>query len=199
MSVKFVKDNIGKDLYSIIKKEINPSIKELLFAIEYFTNGFNATEAYKKTIARKGAKQSTCEVNACYTLKNTKVQQTVRKMVDAWIGEKKETFEKKIIDQLTKRSFYDPLMFVNIDGTMKFKSEDDIPKEWRCCIDSIERKYYGKDAEKYVIVLKLADRDKARTELAKYIELYKGSDSIQLNLGEETINKLDEIFGGGKG
>jgi hypothetical protein len=93
------------------------------------------------------------------------------------------------------QAFYDPTMFFNPDGTVRFQSWDEIPERFRHCIEGMEVKYYGKDADKRVIMLKLVNREKAQMQLAKYIQMIKDVPAVQvIPLGKETEDKLVDIF-----
>ena len=72
-----------------------------------------------------------------------------------------------LFERLEIQATYDPSMFINPDGSIAFKSWDDIPPKFRCCVEGAETKFYGKDAIVDVQVLKLVDRKWAMKELMK--------------------------------
>lgn len=197
MSVKSCKDNLGNTLYTTLRKELKISPKYIMFVAEYVTNGFNATEAYMKSIARKGSKRESCSCKGVEVVKNSNVQKAIRIVIDAWLNEKKTKLDKMIIDSLYREAFYDASMFITGTGAPAFDKLEDIPEEWRRCIVGIETRSYGKDANRSHTIVKLADRSKARIELAKYIELYKEA-SVSLSMTDETVEKLGKVFRGKK-
>lgn len=193
MSVQKCKEALGKDLYTKLRFEKKLSIKYIQFVAIYLTNGLDGKDAYLKSIARKGTKEESARVEAIRILQIPTVQEAVRDAFNDWLGEKKSKLEKQIIDNLCARAFYDPEIFYTPDGKVKFSSWEQIPKEYHCCVESMEVKYYGKDADKDVVVLRLADKSKAMKELSQYIELYKPSE-IGLRLTDDTVGKLKTIF-----
>jgi len=169
----------------------------MLCIAEYTINGFNGTEAYLMHIGKKGMTRGTAAAQMSEMLKKPKIQSALRLLIDRWLGEQKSTFEKRIIEQLNIQAFYDPSMFIDTEGSAKFKSWDDIPEQYRCCVEGIETRYYGKDAEQSATTIKLVNRVKAREELSKYITLFR-EESMKLGLTDDTLGKLAHIFRGGK-
>jgi hypothetical protein len=177
-------------------KEIGLKPKYIRFLAEYVSNGFNASNAYLKHIARKGIKEESIWVLASNLLRNVKVKEAFALWKAITLDEVKGKLENKIVDQLMHRAFYDSSTFIGDNG--KIIPMSIIPEEWRCCVDSVETKYYGKDAIK-VITYKLADRDKARQELEKYIEMLKDDNGVTVNnfmiKDESELNeKIDELL-----
>ena len=98
------------------------------------------------------------------------------------------------IQQLQIQATYDPEMFYTPDGKPAFSEWSEVPKEYRCCIEHLETKYYGKDADRKVIIMKLVDRKSARQELYKFV------DSALLNpekfeVIHKTLNKQGQEVG----
>jgi hypothetical protein len=188
---------LGKDLYWRLKK-YGIANKHILFVAEYLTNGFHETNAYLVTVARKNAAEgsrASCGVEACRILKQPMISEAVKEMMGVWLDEKKQKLEKEIIEVLYKRAFYDPEKLVKQDGSPAFTDWKDIPQNMRVCVDSIETRAYGKDADRSITVMKLANRENAMRELAKYIQLFKEPDSLPLTLTEDTVKNLMSIFG----
>ncbi len=192
--VKTLKNTLGPTLYTKLKRidKLNP--KYIMFVANYITNGFNGTEAYMKSVARKGTKPGGVTQDVNRLLENPSIKQAIQIVIDEWLGEKKLKLEKQIIETLTARAFYDINMFIHQDGSPKFSKIEDVPEQWRCVIDGIESKAYGKDANVVKIVLKLADRERAIEKLSKYIELYKESEKQELLMTDETAKRLASIF-----
>lgn len=193
-AVKDVKDRIGKSLYAELKKE-GLNAKEMLFIAEYITNKFNATQAYIKTMARKNSSYQSCGTEAHKLIKKPLIQNCIRKMFDYWLDEKKLKLERELCEIIYRRATYNVNTFTNPDGS--FKLLDQIPEEWQCVIDGTEVRYFGKDAQRKVIITKLADRDKAIDKLDKYIQMTKDVKEINIhNMSKETEDRLGDIFAG---
>ncbi len=186
-----IKKKVGKTLYDKLKKT-GLSIKEISFTVEYLTNGYNGTQAYLSTIAKKGTSPTTANVECHRYLRKPSVQKAIKEIFDEWLGEKKLKLEKEIIDVLYKRAFYDISIFQTALG--QWKKLSDIPEEWHCCIDGTDVKYYGKDANIKVVTLKLANKDIALDKLDKFIGLTKESKDITMDISEETIHMLKDVF-----
>jgi len=171
--------------------------KFLKFIGEWLTNGHNASDAYEMHIARKGVSRNVINSCASECMARPKIQVAIKQIMAHSLGKYKTDLEDRIIKQLWRRAFYDVEMFVNQDGSPKFEKLEDVPEEWRCCIDSIESQYFGKDADVKVIKMKLANRDTAVDRLAKYIEMFKESPPT-LNLGGKTLDTLRHMVDGFK-
>lgn len=153
--------------------------KELIFVMEYCnpSNQFNQTRcAIKAGYSEKTARQK------AYELINT---ERIRLAIDNWIQNTleryKDAFEYQIIEIYRRRAFYDPLMFVDHNGNIKiyegedgeyyFTRTDEPVGAWAVCIEGIETKYYGQNANVKKTIVKLANREKALDMLTKYMEL----------------------------
>lgn len=152
-------------------KKLKLKPKEIMFLSLYINNGFNGRQAYLDSIAREGTTIEAATTQANQTLRKPNVSAAFTAWKELYIEVTKEMLEPAILNQLKKRAFYDILTFTDSDGN--FKQLNEIEDEWRCCIDGVERKYYGKDADVCVVVSKLADRDKAMDKLEKYIDMIK--------------------------
>ena len=95
------------------------------------------------------------------------------------------------IEQLQKRAYYNINLFFDEQDRPKPFSE--IPPEYHCCIDGIERKRYGKDGDYVESIYKLADKDKARAELAKLTPQFNISERFEVL--HKTINSSGSEIG----
>lgn len=172
-------------------KEYGLKPNELRFIGYYLFNGYNATRAYLSVYNNKNYKKGTASVKGCELLNSSKVMRALKDLFDDWLGEKKLKLEKEIIDVYYRRAFYPLHIFYN--EYHEVKPFDEIPEKYHCCIDGIERKYFGKDADRTTVVLKLSNREKALEQLAKYISLFNDAD-MTVNINSETMNKLHDIF-----
>jgi len=177
------------------------------FVWYYCHNGFSAANAAKLAGYKSGSKRGKVNkksTNLYYAVQGNEnlnhayiidaVQLVVRNIVDI----EKNSIEPKLFENWMSQAFYDPALFVNPDGTIAFRSWDEIPQQYHCCVISIEKKYYGRNADKEVIVIKLADKKYAQDKLDKLIQLTKEPSEIDVNLKEETLDRLENILSGKK-
>lgn len=196
--VKKCKDSVGHAIFLRFRNELKLSLKEIAFVAEYTRNGFNGTAAFMSTIARKNASRDSASVQACELVKIKRVRDAVGLIVESYIAEKKTHIEQQILRVLYARAFYDPDMFLDRQGRFRHQNLSDIPEQWRCCIDGIETKAYGKNAERLVTTYKLADREKAAEKLAKYIGMFKETaPTVNINITRDTRSTLEQIFNNG--
>lgn len=196
MNLASAKETLSISIYQKLRKA-GTTPKHIKFAAEYMTNGMNAIDAYLKHVARKNISErsmAAVAVEASRILRNPKIQDAIKEIFDIWLSEKKNKLEKEIIAALYARAFYDPTMFINADGSARIKDADQIPEKWRPAIDGIETRYYGKDADRKVVVWKLANRSQALLELSKYIKLYQDSLGLNMNMSDGVANTLKDIF-----
>lgn len=195
MKTTKLKDFFGKALFKEIKAlKLKP--KHILFISYYINNGLNASQAYREA-GFGSKKQSTAAVavGAHKLITQANIKAAIRLMMDAWLDAQKLKLDRQIIDVLTKRAFYDPKMFIKDDGSPAFEKLEDLPEEWRCVIDGIETKCFGKDADVVKTVVKLANREVSMDKLSKYIILFKEQpQSLSLGLTDEAVNKLEGVF-----
>jgi len=180
----------NKQLYNRLKKmQLTP--KEIKFCTEYISNGYNATQAYMTVYPTSG--KNTAMVTSVQYLLKPKLKEAVGIILCEWISEKKVALENQIIASLYLQAFYDPKMFIQIDGTPNFKDWDDIPKDLRICIEGIETKYYGQ-SERKVIIVKLVDRNKALERLDKWLGMTREKMNVVHTIDEDTSKKLTRIM-----
>lgn len=191
--------------------ESGMTIQEAMFAIEYASNGFNAAAAYRQQYDKR-LSDGRAEVRAQTLLRNDAVRQAVVDVVTLWINEKRLRLEREVIASLYAQAFYDPAMFVTPDGCVAFDAWEDIPAEWRCCVEGIEQRR-DKAGVPYTTI-KLVDRKWALDRLSRLVALAeeglaqphgnskpaqeaKGKDNPlpQLGISNETRARLANIFG----
>jgi len=192
---KTYQKNPFKPMYSLFQ-DLNLKPKQIKFIIIYCNNNFNGRKAYLEAGYKsntEGAMDSTVSI----LLKNKKVLEGLRRFLDSILGSAKTELEKRLFDTFFHQAFYDPEMFYNLDGTVKASSWDEIPKEYHCCIESLEQRFYGKDADKKVTILKLIDRKWAQDKLDKYIQMTKDTKAIEfVNIPEDKKRELAKTFEG---
>jgi len=117
-------------------------------------------------------------------MRRDNIRQGIQRILEWEIDSMSMTLKNDIIGQLYKQAFYDPAMFINGNGSPRFTSLDDIPLEWRCCVESIKTNMHPKNPNIVTYEIKLANRGEARRELSKYIKLYEDSDTGLAKMGE---------------
>ena len=95
------------------------------------------------------------------------IQEAISKIEAEHLRQVKLTIPKSLMNQLVVQATYDPSMFFNPDGSVAFNEWDEIPEEYRCCVEGIETKAYGRDGTTLLTTIKLVDREKARKYLLK--------------------------------
>ena len=153
-------------------------------------NDFKGADAARK--AGYGFKGKTSEANSMTCIASlNKNKPNIKEAISRIIHHEQrnmQEYKKKLLDMLWKRANYNIDLFMDEDG--EFKTLKQIPKAWRCVVDGVEKKYYGKDAHVSVVVAKLADRDKAIDKLDKYINLTGNKDDNSNKLTDETMKNL---------
>jgi hypothetical protein len=173
-------------------KELGLKPREIRFCAEYVSNGHNGTQAMLSVSFDGRYTYNSAAVEASKWLKTPKIQQAVTRWFERWLDEKKEKMEKEIIDVYYRRAFYPLDVF--FDANRKPLPLNKIPREWHCCIDGIEDRYYGKDADVKATVMKLANREKALDTLGKYMTMFKEVSVHEHRITQETADKLGSIF-----
>lgn len=88
-------------------------------------------------------------------------------LLEGYLKSIKKNLSQTLTEQMITQATYDPAMFISPDGSPAFTDWDEIPQKYHCCVEGIESKFYGKNADRKVVVIKLADRKQARQELFK--------------------------------
>ncbi len=117
-------------------------------------------------------------------MRRDNIRQGIQRILEWEIDSMSMSLKNDIIGQLYKQAFYDPAMFINGNGSPRFTSLDDIPLEWRCCVESIKTNMHPKNINVVTYEIKLANRGEARRELSKYIKLYEDADTGLAKMGE---------------
>ena len=117
-------------------------------------------------------------------MRKDSIRQGIQRILEWELDSMSMSLKNDIIGQLYKQAFYDPAMFINGNGSPRFTSLDDIPLEWRCCVESIKTNMHPKNPNVVTYEIKLANRGEARRELSKYIKLYEDSDTGLAKMGE---------------
>jgi phage terminase small subunit len=144
--------------------------KEQLFIAEYLVNGFNGTQAAIKA----GYSKNTAGEIAHENLKKPHISNRVSSYLDEVLGKYRNTLHYEIIDTYRRRAFYNPADFIDCEGQLLKPLEDYGPDG--VVIDGIEKQIKQVGKEVYdVVKVKLADRDKALSQLTAYMNLIKNT------------------------
>lgn len=181
-------------------KEQGITTKQARFAAEFLSNGLNGAEAYKAAIARPSEGLRACQTGAAAMLRLPGVQAALTLHSKLWLRERQEHLENDILKVLNARAFFDPGIIINVDGTPRFEKWEDLPEEFRRCIDGIETRTTGATRTSGPItttIVKLANRMESLQMLSQYIHLSKGNvANVNLAITPETQALLTAVFQG---
>lgn len=163
--------------------------KELKFLATYVNNHFNATQAYIDTMAKKGTSYSAASTEAYNLLKKPHIKQAMDIWRETFLESVKTQLEVQIITHLMARAFYDIQDYMDERGNLK--SFNELSKEQRMAIDWVDKKLFGKNATE-VIAYKMADKDKARQELEKYIDMVQ--EHLDISVKTDFDKKTGELL-----
>lgn len=165
------------------------------FVAIYISNGMDATAAYKAANG-KYANHVSYGQKATILLRSPQVQAAIAQYMQAWLAERREKLESKIIETLWQQAFYDPADFIRPDGSPCFDTWEQVPVEKRVCIVSIKTLPRGQ-SEMLITELTLCDRAQALEKLARYVNLFaaeRDTNSLTLKVDEPTQERLSRIF-----
>ena len=181
-------------------QEAGASLPEVYFAVEYLSNGFDAGKAYLEVFPQ----ESTRRASLCGQgyLRRPTVQKILAEYTTAWLRGRVAYLEKEILDTTMARALYDPAMFLNPDGTPAFDSWDDIPECYRRCVEGVDVKFWGKDADRQSITFQLANRSDALGQLTKLLSCIKqgmeGDAARGPGISQDTELLLSTMFSQGR-
>jgi hypothetical protein len=197
------------------------SLKHRAFAWYYCHNGNEKSDAFRRAFYSKydrkkgvlvfsnlsGLKYTPVRiaVDAGHLFRKPHIQEVVRLIAEQMEREIHIKFPQTIptlLEDMIIQATYDPSMFIDADGFPVFDNLKDVPKKYRCCIQSIETRYHGKDAQRKSVHIKLVDRDKIRNDILKLIPglvlpekhelLHKTIDKNGKEIGIVDYNKLSD-------
>lgn len=183
--------------------EYGLTLKQLRFIAAYIGNDFNAVEAYHACNSNKrtekpnqgGCCNRTAAKKGLAILKNEKVQKALTAYMKEFIGDNKNKLEYLLLEQWYARANYKPSDIIDKEGQLILDKLEDYPPNLQRCIESIETVMHPKDPTKKLTKVKLADRDKAATKLATYINMMHTENITTLKVTETTQDKLRAILG----
>lgn len=175
-------------------RQAGANLAQARFAAEYLTNGFDTGAAYRDAVSGK-ARNPSAMGNTW--LKQPAVLECVQSFTIQVLADKRARLEHEIINTLWAQAFYDPKDLMDIEGGPGFKSWDEIPVELRRCVEGIDTKFFGKDANRCTTTIKLVNRNTALDRLSQYIALMRGvqiDNSATTGLSPETELLLHSVF-----
>ena len=143
-------------------KQKNLSEKQLKFAYNYVTNGFNASKAY----IGAGYKTENPNVLACNLLSKPYIRELVRKVIDRELDQYKDTIQYEIIEKSIAIITADISDFVTEKGERKFDKWEEVESK---AVESVKKDYNARGDEKWSI--KLHDPMPYIELLNRYLEL----------------------------
>lgn len=175
-------------------EDYGASMPQARFAATYATNGFDVQKAYKEAV-NSGVSKSAAAAMGARMLQEPEVLKCLERFTFDWIGQCRIELNTKILQTLRAQAFYDPAMFIDAQGQPAFSTLEDIPVDMRCCVVSIRKKYYGKDADTFSVEVELVDRRAALRELSAYINLMKDAKETKtVSLSKDTESLLTGLF-----
>jgi phage terminase small subunit len=165
------------------------TISEMKFVGELCTRGFDYGLAHESA-GYQGASKTEHQVEGRKLASKPEVAEAIQRFITTAIGPYVETLQYEAMEALRGMATWTPHDFFNPDGTVK--DINDIPENKLYALDGIEDRYYGKDANKKVRVLKLTDRKQAWKMLLDLRSMVVGE---KKNLNKDTEDKLQKIFG----
>jgi hypothetical protein len=106
-------------------------------------------------------------IKATKLLNKLYIQQAIELIEKDYQRKIKKYIPQSMLKQLVVQATYDPSMFFDPNGDVAFKTWNEIPVEYRCCVEGIETRAYGKNADTLITTIKLVKREEARKYLLR--------------------------------
>lgn len=170
------------------------SPRQMLFCLEYLSNGFSAVEAYKAAYGTSDHSK-TSPVEAAYrVLKNPNVRKYIKQVLRAKIERRKLTIDN-ILSFIESALFFDPKHLFEYDssfGGYVMRSIDKIPEEIRRCISSIRARHVEIDGEITTFYdVEFVKKDKVLELAMKYLGLLRDNVvNVHVNSNRIDFDKL---------
>ncbi|MCP4336607.1 MAG: hypothetical protein GY679_02015 [Mycoplasma sp.] len=117
-------------------------------------------------------------------LSQENIRGAVAEFIEVYINKLNELTELNVVKQYMLEATYDPADIINADGSPKFNSLSELGEKSRVIV-GIESKYFGKGEDRVKqTTVKLADRNKALQQLARYKKLIR--EQIQIDVSNAT-------------
>jgi hypothetical protein len=201
-SVKFQENSLGT-VRSLLK-DLDLNEFELEFMYHYIEKR-NSTEAIIRTMPPDmEVSRRTAKLRAHKLMQRKKIREGIDRIMQWELEGIHVTLANDIIGTFYRMAFYDPAMFIDEKGKARFKSIDDVPEEYRCCIKGIKSTFHPKDPSITLCEIQLADKQEAMKELMQYANLYEANNAGLRTIGEGVAkiqaliekNKMDSAIDG---
>lgn len=152
-------------------KESGATYKEAAFAAEYLVSHFNAKQAMRNldpTLAESSLNSLGSDM-----LRRPVIQQLLYDYTSTWLRGKAFELEHNLMETLQALAFYDVSDFLNPDGTPRFSSWEEIPVPLRRCIEGIEVRFFGAQANRQTVNITFAKRNEALKTIAGYVAIMR--------------------------
>lgn len=190
-----------------LMKDLQLNEYELEFVYNYIQRR-NTTEAMLRTLPPdvELSKQA-AKIKALKLMQRPRIRTAIDMVLQWELEGIHVTLANDIIGNLYRMAFYDPAMFINIDdrgvAVSRFKSLDDVPEEYRCCVLGFKNTFHPKDPKRVYVEIQLVNRMEAMKELMQYANLYEDNNKGLKSIGEGLSkiaalmdkNKLETIPG----
>ena len=180
---------MGKKKESEFKKKGKKlSFKQLLFIEEYLID-FNCTRAAKAAGYSEKMAYSIGWENA----RKPEIREEIIKRTNELLESKREIIAT-VVNETIRAATADIKEFTDEEGNItKFSDVDTRPISSYECIEKIESSGAGKPKKTITKKIKLLDKNKALENLARYIDLSKESDSLEIGGKIELVIPKDFI------
>lgn len=160
--------------YLVLSPELKLNNREKMFIIEYCSNGFRLAEAAEA--AGFKAKINNDRVRFDYVGARIMRKPAIKKAIADFLSNAIDTAKGRLEYQLLKyyhtRAFYNPAEIINDEGEL-LKPLTELG-HLAICVEGIIKKYHNMgDTNVTTTIIKLADREKAMSQLAKYVDMVK--------------------------
>lgn len=182
---------MAREILPIKVDDLHLTLREQKAIAAYTANGYRGADALIEAgiVAESLRNSPMAKIKSAEFFNRPEVSQAVTRLEQTVLNPYRDSILQQIVQQKRARATYDPATFYFSNGIAR--PLDEIPVEWRVCIDGVEKQYFGKNADVYVIRYVLADKDRAQKELLEMLK--KGEDHSGKEL-DERRKKLDEVW-----
>lgn len=166
---------------------------EINFIYQYIVHR-NSTEAMLRVLPpEKSLTRQAAKLKALRLVRRPHIREAIDRIMTWEMDGINMTLKNDLLGQLYRMAFYDPAMFIDESGKSRFKSIDDVPAEYRCCITGIKQTFHPKDASIIYYEITLANRNAAMKDLGQYAKLFNDNSKELQNIGDG-IKKVQEAI-----
>lgn len=151
----------------------NNNVKADAYRRAFYSIFNKKTGLLEEVIPQREKKQKSETRNVFLSVRSAKLynkgytQQAIELIEKDYQRKIKKYIPQSMLKQLVIQATYDPSMFFLPNGDVAFKTWNEIPVEYRCCVEGIETRAYGKNADTLITTIKLVKREEARKHLLK--------------------------------